>query len=148
MKVSWSSPSNIALVKYWGKYGDQFPCNPSLSFTLKNSITTMSVEILPRSEELSKINFIFEGKKSDKFSEKIKIFLLKISDEFSWVKDFDFNIESSNTFPHSSGIASSASSMSALALSLLSLDYRLSNKKLTKVEFYRSASSLLRTLLR
>ena len=144
MKVSWSSPSNIALVKYWGKYGDQLPCNPSLSFTLKNAITTMSVEILPRSGEISRIDFLFDGKKSDKFAEKIKLFLLKISNEFSWVKDFDFLIESSNTFPHSSGIASSASSMSALALSLLSLDCKLNNRKLSKVEFYRSASSLAR----
>ena len=27
--VTWDSPSNIALVKYWGKYGAQLPANPS-----------------------------------------------------------------------------------------------------------------------
>ena len=37
--VGWQSPSNIALVKYWGKYGEQMPLNPSISFTLKNSHT-------------------------------------------------------------------------------------------------------------
>tara|TARA_B110000467_G_scaffold13636_1_gene11583 strand:- start:242 stop:511 length:270 start_codon:yes stop_codon:yes gene_type:complete len=31
--TSWKAPSNIALVKYWGKYGEQLPKNPSLSFT-------------------------------------------------------------------------------------------------------------------
>ena len=41
--VTWESPSNIALVKYWGKKKDQIPENPSLSFTLNNckTITTL-----------------------------------------------------------------------------------------------------------
>ena len=29
LKFSWSSPSNIALVKYWGKNKDQTPKNSS-----------------------------------------------------------------------------------------------------------------------
>ena len=32
-RIVCESPSNIALIKYWGKYGQQFPINPSLSFT-------------------------------------------------------------------------------------------------------------------
>ena len=35
----WSAPSNIALVKYWGKKDNQIPANPSISFTLKNCKT-------------------------------------------------------------------------------------------------------------
>ena len=35
----WSAPSNIALVKYWGKKERQIPANPSISFTLKNCKT-------------------------------------------------------------------------------------------------------------
>jgi diphosphomevalonate decarboxylase len=31
----WTAPSNIALVKYWGK-DNQIPANPSVSFTLNN----------------------------------------------------------------------------------------------------------------
>ncbi|MFV8357838.1 diphosphomevalonate decarboxylase, partial [Flavobacterium sp. XS1P32] len=27
----WSAPSNIALVKYWGKKENQIPANPSVS---------------------------------------------------------------------------------------------------------------------
>ena len=43
-KVTWESPSNIALIKYWGKKKDQIPENPSISFTLTNckTITTVS----------------------------------------------------------------------------------------------------------
>ena len=37
--VTWKSPSNIALVKYWGKHGVQLPSNPSVSFTLSESHT-------------------------------------------------------------------------------------------------------------
>jgi len=32
--AGWKSPSNIALIKYWGKRDHQLPQNPSLSFTL------------------------------------------------------------------------------------------------------------------
>ena len=35
----WSAPSNIALVKYWGKKENQIPANPSISFTLNNCKT-------------------------------------------------------------------------------------------------------------
>ncbi len=37
--VKWSSPSNIALVKYWGKKEQQIPEYPSISFTLSDCKT-------------------------------------------------------------------------------------------------------------
>ena len=42
--VTYASPSNIALVKYWGKKEHQIPENPSISFTLNNckTITKLS----------------------------------------------------------------------------------------------------------
>ena len=42
----WSAPSNIALVKYWGKKDNQIPANPSVSFTLHNckTITKLGFE--------------------------------------------------------------------------------------------------------
>ena len=46
--VKWNSPSNIALVKYWGKKNNQIPQNPSISFTLSESLTTTSVEFKPK----------------------------------------------------------------------------------------------------
>ena len=46
--VKWSSPSNIALVKYWGKKNNQIPQNPSISFTLSKSLTTTSIEFKPK----------------------------------------------------------------------------------------------------
>ena len=43
LKFSWSSPSNIALVKYWGKNKDQTPKNSSISFTLSTCNTKTSI---------------------------------------------------------------------------------------------------------
>ena len=42
-KVQWRSPSNIALIKYWGKKTGQIPINPSLSFSLTKCFTTTTI---------------------------------------------------------------------------------------------------------
>ncbi len=141
-KVKWSSPSNIALVKYWGKFGVQLPCNPSISFTLKNSFTTLSLEVLENGAP--GFEFIFEGKSNQKFQEKIAKFLSTQTYRFSWLDSYYLKIESSNTFPHSSGIASSASSMSALCLAIMSADEFITNKKYSTEEFYQLSSQLSR----
>ena len=38
-EATWASPSNIALVKYWGKKENQIPANQSISFTLDSCKT-------------------------------------------------------------------------------------------------------------
>ena len=43
-QVYWEAPSNIALVKYWGKKGLQLPCNPSVSLSLSLSKTQTSLK--------------------------------------------------------------------------------------------------------
>jgi len=125
--VSWKSPSNIALVKYWGKFGRQFPQNPSISFTLDAAHTITEVEYNYQSTPLSQVNldFKFEGETKPAFAKKIESYLESISDVFPLVKHLDLKINSQNSFPHSSGIASSASSMSALALCLMSIEKKL-----------------------
>lgn len=119
--VRWQSPSNIAIVKYWGKYGRQYPRNTSLSLTLSKSVSRTQLSFSPKTKSTKEVllNFIFEGKENEKFRSKAVRFLSSISDLFPFLLDYEFFVESSNTFPHSSGIASSASGMSALALCLL-----------------------------
>jgi diphosphomevalonate decarboxylase len=146
MKVTWIAPSNIALVKYWGKYGNQLPKNPSLSFTLKNSVTELSIETTKseNQQKMMSLNFYFDGELNTKFRDKIIIFLNSQLDRFPWLLNYHLEIHSKNTFPHSSGIASSASSMSALCLSLLSLDEMIKGVALEKSDFFKAASELSR----
>lgn len=120
--IKWQSPSNIALVKYWGKspQGLQIPQNPSVSLTLKNCRTETSV-FYEESDRFG-LHFRFDGKDNPEFQTKIANFLKSQMVNFPFLNQMDLHIDSSNTFPHSSGIASSASSMSALVLCLLDID--------------------------
>lgn len=118
--VKWQSPSNIALVKYWGKKGVQLPQNPSISFTLSQCRTETSI-FYEKSDRFD-LSFYFEGKPNPAFRTKIENFLLSQIESFPFLKQLDLRIQSRNTFPHSSGIASSASSMSALVLCLLDIE--------------------------
>lgn len=124
--VKWQSPSNIALVKYWGKRDVQLPQNPSISFTLKNCRTETSV-FFEKSDRFS-IAFYFEGKMNALFESKIKDFIKDNIDYFPFLLHTELIIHSHNTFPHSSGIASSASSMSAFVMCLLDMERILKGK--------------------
>ena len=62
ISFSWESPSNIALVKYWGKNSDQTPKNPSISFTLSDCKTTTSVSFKRRVDKSDNIDFEFFSK--------------------------------------------------------------------------------------
>lgn len=117
--MAWRSPSNIALVKYWGKKPLQIPANPSLSMTLSKAYTEMVMDFSRENDKgPSALEFYFEGAPNERFATKISAYLQSLSLEYPVIKDYRFRISSRNTFPHSAGIASSASSMSALGLCL------------------------------
>lgn len=120
--VKWQSPSNIALVKYWGKRPGmaQIPQNPSISLTLSRCRTETSV-FYEESDRFG-LRFRFDGKENPEFQTKIAEFLKSQMPRFPFLDRMDLQIDSTNTFPHSSGIASSASSMSALVLCLLDIE--------------------------
>ncbi len=126
--VTWESPSNIALVKYWGKKEHQIPANPSISFTLSGckTKTTLSYSKKETSDDFS-FDVFLDGEHKDSFKPKIETFFKRVEVYVPFVKDYHFKIETENTFPHSSGIASSASGMSALALCLMSIEMKLSD---------------------
>ncbi len=144
---TWSAPSNIALVKYWGKKeGDaqQIPANPSVSFTLNHckTVTTLSFAKKQNDGNFS-FDLLFEGKPKEDFKPKIQKFLERIERYLPFLKDYHFTIDTQNTFPHSSGIASSASGMAALAMNLMSLE-KVLNPNMTDDYFYQKASFLAR----
>ena len=140
----WSAPSNIALVKYWGKKENQIPANPSISFTLNacKTITKLSFE---KKHEVSNFSFdlLFEGKPKEDFKPKIQKFFERIAIYCPYLKSYYLTIDTQNTFPHSSGIASSASGMAALAMNIMSLE-KLLNPEMPDDYFYQKASFLAR----
>lgn len=141
---TWSSPSNIALVKYWGKKDNQIPANPSVSFTLDACKTTTTISFSKKIiDSLFSFDIFLDGVQKDDFKPKIETFFKRIEMYMPFLKDYHFRIETSNTFPHSSGIASSASGMSALALCLMSVEKSL-NPDMTDQYFNQKASFLAR----
>ncbi|MHA7829519.1 MAG: diphosphomevalonate decarboxylase [Flagellimonas sp.] len=143
-KVTWKAPSNIALVKYWGKRPVQIPANPSISFTLDACASTTSVTF-EKKEKNDGFSFdlLFEGKPKADFKPKIQTFLERIEMYVPFLKEYYLTIETSNSFPHSSGIASSASGMAALSLCLMDIEKQL-NPSLDEDLFNAKASYLAR----
>ena len=132
-----SAPSNIAILKYWGKVENQIqiPDNPSLSFTLGDLRSKTSVTVLGRFSEvhltkdqnlndqnievseLSSVTwehgFFLKGERV-KVPAKMKDWLDAIL--APWSKgEIALRIQSENNFPTACGIASSASGYAALA---------------------------------
>ena len=142
-KVSWQSPSNIALVKYWGKYGEQMPMNPSVSFTLQNSNTQTCLSFEKKQSEGFEFEVFLDGKREVSFEPKIQKFFERVEVYLPFLKNFKFKIETTNSFPHSSGIASSASGMSALALCLMDMERQM-QPAITTDYFNEKASFLAR----
>ena len=126
IEVFASCPSNIALIKYWGKYEGQIPANPSISFTLSNCKT--ETKMIFKSGEKFSVKTFLAGKEETKFSEKIEKYFRSIEKYLPWILQGSFVIETENTFPHSSGIASSASGFGAIAKCLMEMDREFSDK--------------------
>ncbi len=139
------SPSNIALIKYWGKSELQIPKNPSISFTLNNchTITTLEYSEKKSSSQDFEITVFFEGTLNEEFKPKIELFFKRIVTYVPFISNFNFIIKTENSFPHSSGIASSASGFSALAMCLMSMEKEF-NSQITEEYLIKKASFLAR----
>jgi diphosphomevalonate decarboxylase len=131
-----SAPSNIALVKYWGKSQGQIPKNASISFTLDNCLTQTTLSYTPISTssvvgksktDMAKVadfEVFVAGQPKPEFAPKIATFFERIKPYVPWISSFHWRIDTKNTFPHGSGIASSASGFAALAGALMHLEAR------------------------
>ncbi len=118
--VGVESPTNIALVKYWGKYPKYehllIPTKSSVSFTIQG----LHAKTLLRVESgKGEIAFQLNGKKIKETQSEfdyVKDFFDKITRTYKFTKDYRYEISSQNDFPTASGFASSAAGFSALAL--------------------------------
>jgi diphosphomevalonate decarboxylase len=142
----WQSPSNIALVKYWGKHGNQLPMNPSISFTLSRcfSDTYMGFDKKTGPSTTVDFKFLFNQSPAPQFEARIRSYLESIIDIHPFLTQYVMDIQSSNSFPHSAGIASSASGYSALALCLASMEDQLFGNLDNDEDFRQKASYLAR----
>lgn len=118
IKVTSKYPSNIALVKYWGKYGNQLPCNASLSLTLSKAFTEVELECLPKSSKAVEIEYFFEGQPNPAFGERVAKYAGAQPEFAELLNAYALQIHSHNSFPHSAGIASSASAFAAITAAL------------------------------
>lgn len=142
--VSWKSPANIAIIKYWGKYPVQLPMNPSLSFVLKNSVVKIRMDYeIKTGDHFRLAHFSINGSQNDAFKKRIAGYLEGLTEHFPFLQHTRLRIESTSTFPHSAGIASSAAAFSALALCLCSIETEIHSGKPEK-EFFQKASFMSR----
>ena len=81
--VSASCPSNIALIKYWGKYENQIPANPSISYTLNHCKTNTFMEFFADKE--FSVQTYLAGNEEKKFAEKIEKYFKNIEDFLPWI---------------------------------------------------------------
>ena len=141
--TTWEAPSNIALIKYWGKTTPQLPKNPSLSFTLDSSKTETKLSFTPQKKASFDFEFYFEGALKPSFNSKLEVYFNQILTYVPWLAHYQLTIRSQNSFPHSSGIASSASAMAALSLGLMDMERQLT-PSLSSAAFLKKASFLAR----
>lgn len=111
------APANIALIKYMGKRDEEknIPANPSLSYTLNNLLTNVKLEQHPGKFDIWEPLDIPGGlpfSLSQGAQERFLRHLTRLKQHFNY--EGSFIVRSSNNFPHSSGLASSASSFAAL----------------------------------
>lgn len=117
MEIRVTVPTNIALLKYWGKEDAerQWPANDSLSMTMNGWSSVTLVK-----EYVGTDRFIFRGEKLGQDDPKF----LKLKKHLDFLRTkLGFTqflaINSHNTFPTACGLASSASGMAALTLGAL-----------------------------
>ncbi|OAF66680.1 Diphosphomevalonate decarboxylase, partial [Intoshia linei] len=136
-KIKYRCPSNIALIKYWGKSNEEnmTPLNDSISISLDDSIcseTTLEVSDAFKQDEII-INDWFEKiLKFKKIFSKLEKINSRYTRVFQLVRsevsqnttspfykvNWHFRLTSHNNFPTASGLASSASGFACLALCL------------------------------
>ncbi|MBA2652424.1 MAG: diphosphomevalonate decarboxylase [Tatlockia sp.] len=131
------APANIALIKYMGKKDNEtnLPDNPSLSYTLNNLLSSVKLESYSGKKDLwepletpGADPFTLSPKAQERFLQH----LARMKHHFNYRGSFI--VRSTNNFPKSSGLASSASSFAALTKCAALAISELSSKPLPTTE--------------
>jgi diphosphomevalonate decarboxylase len=114
--VAISHP-NIALAKYWGKraYGHNLPAVPSLSVTLSGMLTKTRVAFDPSLAD--DVLILNRAEAPEAQTARVRSLLNRVRSRAGITHRA--RVESTNDFPTASGLASSASAFSALAVAAM-----------------------------
>ena len=115
MKVTAVAPANVALIKYWGKKNEELkiPTNGSVSVNLSGLLTTTTVEF---SHNYQQDEVVYNQKKENK---EHVIKHLNLIRQLAKISDFA-KVVTTNNFPSSTGLSSSASGFASLTLAATS----------------------------
>jgi len=139
------APANIALVKYMGKSDEasNLPNNPSLSYTLPHLLSTVYLETSPLKKDIwepletpgtEPYALTLEGQK--RFIRHLE----RLKQHFQYTGGFV--IRSTNNFPASSGLASSASSFAALTKCAFLALSELTNQPMASIDVQAALSRM------
>ncbi|HVT63272.1 MAG TPA: diphosphomevalonate decarboxylase [Legionellaceae bacterium] len=131
------APANIALIKYMGKKNSEsnIPANPSLSYTLDHLKSNVTLEKHAGKQdywEPLEIPGIDHFELSLAAQQRFLKHLAFLKEQFSYTGGFI--VRSNNTFPLSTGLASSASSFAALTKCAVLALCELTNRPLLSTE--------------
>ncbi|MBM3228817.1 diphosphomevalonate decarboxylase [Candidatus Parvarchaeota archaeon] len=122
MHVKVTAPTNIAIVKYWGKNPKwekyMLPTKSSVSFTVEGLFTQTFLDVKKGGGTVS---FDLNGKKISSQMpeyEYVGAMLDKLFELVPRTKSYDYSIVTTNNFPTAAGFASSASGFAAFAKAL------------------------------
>ncbi|ADX86304.1 diphosphomevalonate decarboxylase [Saccharolobus islandicus] len=138
--VTVSAPSNIAVVKYWGKRGDErlnLPLNNSLSITLDDQLSVIT------KVTLSDKNIVIVNERILP-EDEMKEYAGRVLEAFKKIvgKEFNVKVESKAKFPVNAGLASSAAGIAALTFGLNELlELELKPEELSKIARLGSGSA-------
>ncbi len=125
MTTTAIAPTNIAILKYWGKEPGKeelsIPTKSSISFTVSDLETTTTLESEKRKGAAQEISLTLNGTRKAEVSSEHRYvdgFFRTVARFFPSVSEYDFRIISQNNFPTAAGFASSASGFAALAKAL------------------------------
>lgn len=137
--MSWfaQAPSNIALIKYMGKKDSEhnLPMNASLSYTLHNLLSSVTLEQHAGKQDYWE-PLAIPGAQAFHLATAAQTRFLQ---HLAFIKKTfryhgAFLVRSSNNFPHSSGLASSASSFAALTKCAVTALSDLTQKPMPSIE--------------
>ncbi len=122
MTTTVIAPTNIAILKYWGKQNaEDMPTKSSLSFTASDLCTTTKLTATKGgSGEIKR--FKLNGKQCRPDSPETRYlqeFVGKVAAHYPFVNNYSYEVDSKNNFPTAAGFASSASGFAAFTVAMV-----------------------------